>query len=231
MPSQIDFAIAVGIFIVFIAIIFSYMANYLSSFSGLLTTSELRSIAQNIFNILFGSKGLPENWEEQNRTPVQVGLITDLYRIPIVAKETNGTERGAIIVNVSLSFDINCEKKAWNSTLRVYEGDVEIKSQAYNQTFCPEGYVNTSNIFFNSSFSASQTKTFFVYFSEEKSIAEPNYSVPFVVPENFSVWVYPEERLSMLSISKLFALRKPSYEEVVRTLGTEYKFNVEISEK
>ncbi|MDI6798500.1 MAG: hypothetical protein QMD12_00675 [Candidatus Aenigmarchaeota archaeon] len=230
MPSMIDFTVAVGIFIVFIAILISYLLNYLTSYSGLLTTSELRSAAYNAFIVLFGSKGIPEKWEEKNYTPVQVGLMTDLHRIPIIVTETNGTDRGDVIINVTLSFDAECENKAWNSTIRVYEGESEIPSQLYNQSFCTADYINRSDLVFNSSFSANQSKTFFVYFSNDKSIAPPNYSLPFTAQTNFTIQIYPEEVLPVISISKLLALRNLSYEEVARTLGR-YRFNIEISER
>lgn len=231
MPSQIDFAIAVGLFITFIVILFLYLTGYMSSYVGLVSTSELRTVAYNIYNSLFGGKGIPENWEEQNYTPVKVGLITDLYRVPIVVTETNGTERDTETINISLSFDPNCEKKAWNSTVRVYENGDEITSQLYNQTFCSENYLNNSDLVFNSSFSANQTKTFFIYFSGEKSIDKPNYSLPFNISSNFTIQIYPEEKLTTISITKLKALRNLTYEEVVSTLGTEYKLRIEISEE
>jgi len=46
-----------------------------------------------------------------------------------------------------------------------------------------------------------------------------------------TIKTYPEEILPVVSISKLLALRNLTYEEVVRTLGTEYKFRIEISEE
>lgn len=45
-----------------------------------------------------------------------------------------------------------------------------------------------------------------------------------------TVKTYPEEIVPVVSISKLRALRNLTYEEIVRTLGTGYKFRIEISE-
>lgn len=230
MTLQVDFAVAVGLFLIFIAVLLIYLTSYFSSYTGLMSTSELRAIANNIFNALFGSKGIPEDWKGY-RTPVKIGLITDLYRIPVIVTETNSTDRGYITINISLSFDIYCENKTWNSTVRVYnESNDEIPSQLYNQSFCSESYLNSSDIVFNSSFSANQNKTFFVYFSGERTIAAANYSIPFSIPSNFTVKVYPEQELSAISVSRLNVLRNLTYEEVVRTVGTEYEFNIEISE-
>jgi len=231
MPSQIDFAIAVGLFITFIVVLFLYISGYMSTYTGLISTSELRTVAYNIYNSLFGGKGIPESWEEGNYTPVKIGLITDLYRVPIILAETNGTDRGNVTINITLSFDTKCENKTWNSTIRVYENESEIPSQLYNQSFCTASYLNRSDLVFNTSFSANQNKTFFVYFSNDKSIAPSNYSLPFTAPSNFMLQIYPEEILPVISIAKLLALRNLTYEEVVRTLGTEYKFRIEISEE
>jgi len=228
MSSQVDFAIAVGLFIVFVATLFLYITGYMSSYTGLISISELRTGAYNIFNVLFGGKGIPENWEDYNHTPATLGLMIDLYRIPVLVTERSGTWRNNVMINASIGFDSGCEKKAWNSTVRVLEDEDEIASQLYNQTFCVDRYLNRSDIVFNSSFSANQTKTFFIYFSGETSIADSSYSLDFTNPSDFLVQVFPEEKFSALSISKLSALRNLPYEEVLRTLGIEYKFNIEI---
>jgi len=229
MPLQVDFAIAVGLFITFMVILLLYLTGYMSSYTGIVSTSELRTIAYNIFNTLFGGKGVPKNWNEYNYTPVVIGLLTDLYRIPVIVSETNGTDRGNATINATISFDFNCENKAWNSTVRVLEGEEEVPSQLYNQSFCTSRYLSSSDVVFNSSFLANQKKVFFVYFSGEKTIAAANYSLVFSNPSNFSVQIFPEEKFSAVSVSKLLTLRNLTYEEIVRVLGTEYGFNVEIS--
>ena len=231
MPSQVDFAIATGMFVVFIAVLFLFLTGYMGRYTGLVSTSELRTAARNIFNIFFGSKGIPENWEQYKYVPSAIGLVTDLYRIPIDVTETNGTDRSSVTVRATVSFDFSCNNKSWNSTVRVLEGGDEIPSKLYNQSFCTSNYLSSSDVLFNSSFSAYQKKFFFVYFSGDRSIAPSNYSLEFSSPSGFSVQSFPEEKLSALSGSKLIALRNLTYEEVVRVLGTDYEFNVEIGEE
>jgi len=230
MPLQIDFAVAVGLFLIFIGALFIYLTGYTTRHSGLISTSELRTFAYELYKLLFGSKGVPENWEKYGDTPVKIGLITELYRIPVVVKEMSGTDRGMTTISLSLSFDPRCENKTWNSTVRVYENGEEVTSQLYNQSFCFEKYVNSSDIIFSSNFLANQNKTFFVYFSGEKLVAPPNYSLSFEGSSNFTIQVFPEENLPTISISKLNKLRGLEYEEVVKTVGAEYEFNIEISE-
>lgn len=230
MASEIDLVISVGLFILFIALLFIFLVNYLTSYRSLTSTSELRSVAYNIYNNLFSSKGLPSDWENRTYTPIKIGLVSDLYKIPVYVNETNGTNRGTITINVSISFDSNCESKAWNATVRVYnESNEEEPSKLFNQTYCSDRYLNKSDVVFNTSLTANQTKIFYIYYSPDQDIAESNYSITFPNVTNITVQVYPEEQLTALSVAKLKALRNKSYDEVITTIGTEYKFNVEIS--
>jgi hypothetical protein len=231
MALEIDFAIALGLFFVFIVFLLSFLVNYIAGYTGLTLTSELRTTAYSIYNVLFSGKGVPQNWEELGYVPVKIGLATDLYRIPVLVTETNGTSR-SLSINTTINFDSNCEEKAWNTTVRIRDEDnSEAHFQLYNSSFCSESFLNSSDLVFNLTLSAHQSKIFFVYFSPDKSINTSVYSLGFPTGvENLTVQVLPEEKLSTISISKLKALRNLSYDEVIQTLGTEYSFNLEISE-
>jgi hypothetical protein len=228
MPSQVDFAVAVGLFITFIVILFAYLTGYMTSYVGMLSASELRSIAYNIHKSLFGSEGVPENWQDYDITPVKVGLLTNLYRIPIVVRETSGIDRELVTMNISLSFDSACENKTWNTTVRMYNETDEVPTQLYNQSFCISSYLNSSDVVFTSVFMANENKTLFVYFSPDKVISAPNYSISFASAASFSIERYPTDELYTVSVEKMNALRNKSYDEIVRTFGRGYDFNVEL---
>jgi hypothetical protein len=231
MASQIDFAIAAGLFLTFLAVLISYLVNYTSNYFNLNTISDLRTVAFSFFNTLFDSKGLPEDWENHSYTPVEIGLITDLYRVPLVINETNGTARTNYTINVSISFDADCLNKTWNSTVRVYdENNTEVPNQLFNQIFCSDYFLKEADLVFNLTIDAFSSKKYFVYFSPQKSIVPLNYYFTFPAAENYTVTIYPEERLATVSVDKLKGLRNLSYDEVVRTLGTGYKFYVEVGE-
>ena len=220
---------ALGVFLIFFAFIVSYVARHVSNIQESVSSSEIKTFAYDYFKKLFQSKGSPTGWETGGN-PSSIGLISDLYRIPLLFNETNGTQRTNVTLNVSLSFDKSCENKAWNNTVRVYENSSELPSQLYNQTFCGGQYLNTSNLFFNASFSPSQNKTFFVYFSNESAVGSSNYPVPFTSATNFTVQLYPEEKIAALSASKLNAMREMTYNDVMTSLGSA-DFKVEISEE
>jgi hypothetical protein len=229
--SDVDFAVAVGLFFAFISILIIYLTNYMSSYIGLTSTSELRTVAYDYFSNLFTGKGIPSNWEQYAFTPVKVGLVTDLYRIPIVVTETNGTYRSNITINVSVSFDSSCQNKTWNNSIRIYnESNYQLTSTLYNQSFCISQYISSSDVVFNLSLNPMETKKFFLYYSPEQKVISQNYSIEFPVnAANYTAVAYPEEKFSAISVSKMEALRNRTYEEVSRTLGQIYQFNVEVS--
>jgi hypothetical protein len=229
--SDIDFAVAVGTFIAFLSVLIIYLTSYMSSFIGLTSTSELRTVAYDYFNGLFTGKGVPTNWEQYTFAPVKIGLTADLYRIPLVVTETNGTLRNNITINVSVSFDSSCQNKTWNNTVRIYDiNNYQLTGTLYNQSFCISQYLNSSDVVFNLTLNPSETKKFFIYFSPDKQIQPENYTIEFPVnASNYTAVAYPEERFDAISVSKMKALRNLIYADVARTLGLAYKFNVEVS--
>jgi len=231
MSSKIDFAIAVGLFFMILAFLLKLVFNQVSTTLSLSYTSDLQTKAYDFFNAL--QSGIPSNWEEFNRPPVRIGIISDIYRIPIVVMEKNSTDRNNVTINLTVDLDNNCINRAWNNTVRVYDQNAtEITSSLFNQTFCTSGYLNKTDLVLNLSLNANQNRTFFIYFSPDKNISAPSYSLSF--PDdaiNYSILIFPEDKLSAVSVQKLLALRKLNYDDVIQTFFTGYKFNLEIVEK
>ncbi|MEM5790824.1 MAG: hypothetical protein QXP77_02145 [Candidatus Aenigmatarchaeota archaeon] len=226
MSWQLDFTIATGIFLIFFSALISYLTSFRLSSISYISASEKEEISSIILNSLFSGKGIPSNWEQKG-IAVKIGLQTELFRIPLIVKEENGTSRFATI-NISLDFDPNCLKKAWNNTVRVYENETEIPFQLYNQNFCSEQYLKNSTLLFSSYFDTYEEKYFLVYFSDDRGVLPSNYSVQPSEMQNFSVSILPEQKFSSISVSKLEALRNLSYEEVSQILG-DYNFYFEVS--
>lgn len=230
MATQIDFAFGVGLFIVFTALLMSYIIAYITNITGSLSSSSLRTAAYDIYRAIFSGKGLPQNWENYAYTPVRIGLVTDLYMMPVVITEINNSVRSNITINVSVTYDSNCGSRAWNNTVRLYDENNNVLTIAlHNQSFCSLQYLNTADLVFNLTLNANQSKTFFLYFSPDKDVQPQNLTLAFPVnATNYTAVVYPEEKLSSLSVTKITALRNKSYDDVIQTLGTEYEFNLEI---
>jgi len=230
MSTQIDFALGTGLFIVFVALLLSYLIAYITNTSGSLTSSNLRTAAYDIYRAMFSGKGLPQNWENYPYTPVRIGLVTDLYSMPVVITETNGTARTNTTINFTVAYDASCASKAWNNTVRLYDDSGnKITAALYNQSFCSGQYLNTSDLVFNLTLNANQNKTFFIYFSPDAGVQPPSYTIAFPInASNYSAVVYPEEKLSALSLTKLAALRNKTYDDVKQTLGAQYDFYLEV---
>jgi hypothetical protein len=176
--SQVDFAIAVSLFLFFFTAIIIFTANYFSRYSGLTKTPELEPAAESLFNVLLKRKGIPENWDlNYSVSPVKLGLMQDLYMIPIVVKESAGSSRNNEPVTVRITFDENCQNKSWNTTLRMYnESDAQINLEMSNTTFCSNSqFFNVTNITWEVTIPANQTKKYYLYYSSDRNVTNPNY--------------------------------------------------------
>jgi len=146
--NYVDFVIAVSLFIFFFVAVIMFTTNYFSRYSGLTKTSELRPVAESLFNILLERKGVPEDWDlNYSISPVKVGLMEDLYKITILLEETSGYNRTNELISRHIVFDENCENKTWNNTIRVFDEDYnEFVYQLSDETFCSSQYLQEANI-------------------------------------------------------------------------------------
>jgi hypothetical protein len=230
MSSNIDFAVATGFFLIFFAFLIVYLLNYLNTYFNLSSISDQRTVAFSLFNTLFGSKGVPKDWESRTYTPVKIGLATDLYKAPLTITETNGTARTNYTINVSMTFDSGCRNKTWNTTVRIYdENNTEIPNQLFNQVICKSNFIKSADIVFNLTIDASASKNYFVYYSPQKSTVPSAYTFAFPNPLNYTAVVGPEEKMTAVSVDKMIALRNLSYDQIGRVLSQDYQFYVEVS--
>lgn len=232
MASQIDFAVAAGLFIVFTATIIIIVLNYLINYFNIANVADLRTSAYDFFNSVFSGPGIPANWENSSYLPVQIGLVTNLYEAPIVVNETNGTTRTDLTINVTYNFDSNCLNKAWNTTVRLYDSNNNlVPLSLYNKTYCASSqYLNKSDLVFNVSLSPSSSKTFFLFYSAQQKIL-PNYaSYSFPNSKNYTAMAYPEMTMKIVSVDKLLALKNLTYDQLAQILSTKFRFYFEVGQ-
>jgi hypothetical protein len=229
--SYIDFAIASSIFLIFIVLLFNQVLSYISNYKNVVETAELKEGASIIFSSLFGDKGLPSNWEEENYSPIKIGLIDDFYLVIINVTDSSGSSRENITINGSIDFDSDCSKNIWNNTVRLYNSEnLEVPFKLYNQSFCEGLSLKKSDIVFNVTLSSNESKIFFLYFSSEKNVIPPSYFLDFPEnAENYTFQVSPVQEFQAISVDKLIRLRNLSYEEIAQTIPKGYNFRVEIS--
>jgi hypothetical protein len=189
--NYIDFAIASSVFLVFFAAALMFSTTYFSNLSSLTKTSEFRSISENFFKIFFESKGVPENWDDYPNAPVKIGLAEDLYLVSVLVKETNGSSRTNEPVTTQIVFDENCQNKSWNNSVRMYDEDWnQINLEISNTVNCSSQYLNQSNITWDVNISANQNKKYYLYYSPDSGITNPNYTT---LTYNTSSWI-PSDR-------------------------------------
>jgi len=189
--NYIDFAIASSVFIIFFGVALIFSTNYFSNLSSLTKTSEFVSVSENFFKIFFESKGIPENWDDYSNTPVKIGLAEDLYLVSVLVKETNDSSRTNEPVTTQIVFDENCQNKSWNNSVRIYDEDWDqINLEISNTVNCSSQYLNQSNITWNINISANQNKKYYLYYSPDNGITNPNYTT---LTYNTSSWI-PSDR-------------------------------------
>lgn len=184
--GYIDLAIAISAFILFLSFILVLSFNYFSKQPSFLKIPEYQRKAIDFFEKFFTTKGTPENWEETGVVPYEPGVLIDLYRIPVVVRETAGLTRENEPVSITVTFDEDCINTTWNTTVRVYDEDVkEIKSNISEQIFCISQYLNQSVVSWNVNLSSNQIKKFFIFSSPDEKVSSANYSISY----NTTSWI------------------------------------------
>lgn len=228
MTSTLDLAISMGMFIIFAVLIIVNVLDFFANYRTQTQISQYRSIAYSVYSSLFSSKGIPSNWEDLGGTPVFPGLATDLYRLPISVQD-NATARSNTTIGVNITFDSGCAGKAWNNTVALYDlNNNSLTFGIQNANFCSAQFLKNATIVFNDTFSASQTKYYYLYYSPDKNATAASYTLPSAVATNMTIIIYPEEKLTAISVSKLNALRNTSYSNIISLLGN-YQFYLTIT--
>ena len=174
--NWVDFAIASSLFLVFIALVIILTINYFSNLQNANEIVELRKVAFNFFKNIFTKKGIPEDWYLISENPSSIGLMSDIYQIPIVVEEDD-YNRTNEIVEINLTFDKNCEKNILNSSVRVFNEDYnEIDFVLKNQDFCGDNLIRSGKLVWEVNMSRNQSKRYFVYYSSE-NIDPINYTI------------------------------------------------------
>lgn len=178
--SYIPLAIGLGLFLIFLTITLLYSINYFTNIPASITIDQFREKALDLLNQLLGSGGSPDNWEDTNQVPSQLGLNLEIYRIPVTVRELGISSRQNEPVIVSISFDDECENKAWNNSVRVYdENFVASKYEFWDNVSCSQQYLNQSYLVFNVNISQNENKKFWIYYSSDNETSSPNYTVTY----------------------------------------------------
>lgn len=220
-------AVSVGIFVIFTAVIIASLLNFFGNYRTQVLLSELQTAAHTMSNLILSGKGNPSNWEDSGTTPVGLGLTSDLYRLRL-SVQNNATARNNTSVGVDITLDSACTGKAWNNTLILYNSNnAPVVFDLQNEVFCASQFLKNASIVLNDSFAPSITKYYHLYYSPDKNVTSVSYTLPSGYATNMTIVLFPEEKLSALSLAKLGALRKINYDDIAPCVG-DYDFYIRI---
>lgn len=226
--NLIHFSVAIVIFLLLVTFVLREYVSFVNEEESKKQSIGIKLSAIQILRKIL-SLGIPIDWDANNVK--QVGISEYIYRKAVIITEASGEDRGYILINITdFSLDEDCSKKILNNTVRVYSYEEEIPFILFNQTFCEGGYLKNATIILNTSFSAYQSKTFFVYFSSDPDIISSAYSLPFSTTTGFNITVYPAEKMFGLSVKKLRELRELNYTDAVNSLLAGNEIYLEVSE-
>jgi len=172
----VDFTIAASIFLIFLTLIFILVTNHFLNAINTVRQSELKQIAINYFRYILDQEGVPRDWNEINEYPIQAGLSTNLYQIPIIAREDN-YNRTKEIISLEINFDKSCTKSIKNSSVRVFDDSMnEIAYRLTNQDLCENNKLSNATLVFYDSIEKNEEKKYYIYYSSE-NFSQPNYTI------------------------------------------------------
>ena len=166
---EVTFIVSVSLFLLFISLILVSAINYFTRTPESATILEVRDKVKNLFNVFFGSGGIITG----ERATV------DLYRIPLLLEEKNGTARTNEVVALGVDFDEPCNKKtSWNNTVRIYDQQFnELPSKISYQEFCTSQWLNRSIVTFIVNMTANEKKRVYVYSINNSNTSAPNHNI------------------------------------------------------
>jgi hypothetical protein len=160
---NIDLAISLSIFLIFVSIAIIFSINYFSQLPIWRSLGELREIATEVREKLFSGEG----------------VIVEIYRIRVLVEEDFGSARENEPIEVELILDEECLNKSLNSSIRVQDEDWdEVPFVFLEQGICSGNYLESAKISFNVNISAYERKIFQVFY-HDKNVTIPSYNVTF----------------------------------------------------
>ena len=183
---NVDLPIALSVFLIFLVVSVVFAVNYFLDVPNWVKTHELRDKAEEFYDTLFKTRGVPENWEDSNALPSLPGMMVYLRKVSVLVEETSGASRTNEPVVVNITFDEDCINKTWNNTARLYDSNLTLVSfNLTEQSFCSGQFLKNANITFNVNISANQKKKYEIYYSDDDSINASNSTVVY----NTAVWI------------------------------------------
>jgi len=180
--SYVDMAVGLGFFLFFLAIVLMLSIQHFVEGPATMRVEEYREAAVRYFNQFFGTAGAPSDWESTGETPSKLGLVSTIYKIPITVEEKGSSARTNEPVTALLTLDDECANNAWNTTIRLYNADLNATPyELVGQVPCSGSMLNESYVRFNANVSQSEKKLYYVFYTNDSGVAAPNYTLSYSV--------------------------------------------------
>ena len=217
--SQIDYVMAMMIFITVTAVTISLTTDYFLTVSDTAQLIVLRSDAADIMDSL-GKPAEPANWESG---PDVLGAGGKAYRFAVLVNNTASNYLNAGVTATDLASEL---VSVYYSSIGMAGIDVNSTS-IYDEAGNPVNYsMAGDNVTFLASLSAGEAKWFTVYFNDNSNFT--NRSAPVSGANNLSETIYYPEEINLLEYRLIQRLQNSQYGAVKNSTGLKNDFNIEI---
>jgi len=221
--GQIDYVIAIGIFIIIFGVTINYITNYFKTVEDPIKVTTLRSEAVSLMGI--ADRGFyPENWTNESY-PVRIGLQSDAHRFLILVNNTQGN-----LLNQSRTVgDLTNELVSFNySSLGVSYPDYN-STMIYNESGGVVGYSRSGDVItFSASITANSARWFTVYFDDDSNFTDRTVSIS--GSNNLAEKIFPVEDISLLQFRKIQSLQNSGYERMKNSTGVFFNFYISMND-
>ena len=219
---QMDYILAIGIFLLMFAILASFSTNYLQTMKNTLSVSLRRGTATDLLDSItcYDSSW---NHSDVSSYPARLGLKTDMYRFFVLVNNSQDylkNQSGNLADLTNELVEIN--KTAFgldfdeNSILVL---DEDGNSMSYN--------ISGDMIIFNVDASINEAKWFTVYIDDDSNFTDQTSSVSTAL-NNITEVVYPLERIDAIQYKKIYELNLSNYTTMKQKLGLDYNFHIRL---
>lgn len=216
MVSVIEFSISAALFLALLVVLIIYTSIYISHHYKQITLEKMRAEARDFSENFLLSKNS------------EVSFLSTFYKRKILVKEINNESFDGY-VSIKIVFDENCEKKAFNNSIRVFdENFYDVNFSLQNVSYCDSFFVKSANLIFYVSLKPLQERFYYITYSPDTFIkSKENYFS--LTPTNIlKITIFPEEKSESISVSKILEVRKNLTIEKLRELTGVYNVYVEI---
>ncbi|MBI4896395.1 MAG: hypothetical protein HY832_02505 [Candidatus Aenigmarchaeota archaeon] len=220
--SQIDFAIALGAFLLVFALAVYYLTNFSVTLSDSAQDANTYTKGADLLHVAdFGFT--PANWTAARGVAnlTRIGLRTDAYRFSVLVNNTASFVRSGPVLNLSSELvSINLSAFGFSSA--------DINSTViYNETNSTVPYqIIATNITFATAITAQQVQWFTIYFDDDSNFTSRSVAVSGV--DNLTETLFPIHRISVMQYKKMNDLNATSYTGLRDHIGIGSDFRIRI---